>query len=210
MTLRSLVVDHLRDDLSCYNTVVAHIYCNYREHEEQSAEKMIAILLKQLAISNPEIPQAVAELHRKFGQQKRQPLQQDFEQTFLLTCDYYERIFIIIDALDECDATHKEGLVRFLSLIQSRPSVRILVTSRSFPDNVLKHLNAACSINIGAHETDLRKYILQEIDSSDNIDIIDDDFRYEITDKVCAGAQDMYVRSFRNYPRLIRVPIYSL
>lgn len=189
MTLRSLVVDHLRDNLSHHNTVVAHVYCNYREHEEQSAEKMIASLLRQLAISSPEIPQAVAELHRKFGQQKRQPLQQDFEQAFLLTCEYYERIFIVIDALDECDATHKKGLLEFLSLIQSRPSVRVLVTSRSFSENFLKHLNAACSTNIGAHETDLRKYILQEIDSSDNVDVIDEDFKYEITDKV--GAQDM-------------------
>jgi len=210
MTLRSLVVDHLRDDISHHNAVVAYIYCNYREHEEQSAEKMIATLLKQLAISGPEIPQAVAELHQKFGQQKRQPLQQDFEHTFLLTCEYYDRIFIIIDALDECDATHKKSLLKFLSLIQSRPSVRMLVTSRSFPENVLKDLNAACSTNIGAHETDLRKCILQEIDSSDNVDVIDEDFKYEITDKVCAGAQDMYVRSSHNYLRVSRLPTYCL
>lgn len=202
MTLRSLVVDHLRDDLSHHNAVVAHLYCNYREHEEQSAEKMIASLLKQLTISNPNIPQAVAELHRKFGQQKRQPLQQDFEQTFLLMCEHYKRIFIIIDALDECDATHKKGLLKFLNLIQRKSSVRIMVTSRLFPDNVLRHLDTACSINISAHETDLRKYILQEIDNSDNVDVIDDDFRHEITDKVCAGAQEMYVRSSQDCARL--------
>lgn len=207
MTLRSLVVDHLRDDLSHHNAAVAHIYCNYREHEEQSGEKMIASLLKQLALSTPEIPQVVAELHRKFGQQKRQPLQRDLEQTFLLMCEYYERVFIIIDALDECDTTHKKGLLKFLSLVCSRPAVRMLVTSRSFPENVLKNLNTACSIHIGAHETDLKKYILQEIDNSDNVDVIDDDFRNEMTDKVSAGAQDMYVRSSQNYLKLIRVPI---
>ena len=161
MIPRSLVIDHLRDGFSQQNAVVAHIYCNYGEHEDQSVEKMLASLLKQLVIPSPKIRKPVKEFYQKF--RTRQPQQQDLEQTFLLTCDNYDRVFIVIDALDECDANPKRAL---LDHIQSNPSVSIFVTSRSYPENVLKNFEAARRISIGAHVTDLRKYILQEIENS--------------------------------------------
>lgn len=191
MISRPLVIDHLRDSVVQQETVVAYVYCDYEEHENQSAEKMVASLLKQIASADHEIPEPLKRLHQKFKVQGRTPQQRDLEQTFSSTCENYTRVYIVIDALDECDSRYKKALVEFLEYIRHKQSVKILVTSRSYPESIMKYFKAACKISVGAHEADLKKYILQEIDRSDNADLIDENFKCEMIDKVSAGAQNM-------------------
>ena len=191
MTPRSLVIDHLRDSLVQQKRVVAYTYCDYEEHENQSAEKIIASLLKQIASADHGIPEPVKSLQQKFKTPGRKPHQRDLEQTFSSTCDNYDQVYIVIDALDECDSRHKKALLGFLEYIRQKPCVKILMTSQSYPESVMKHFEAFRIISIGAHEADLRKYISQEIDRSDNADLINESFKCEIIDKVSAGAQNM-------------------
>ena len=191
MTSRSLVIDYLKDSFVQQENVVAYVYCDYEEHEDQSAEKMVASLLKQIASADHGIPEPLKRLHQKFKAQGRTPQQRDLEQTLSSTCDNYARVYIVIDALDEFNPRYRKALVEFLAYIQHKDCVKILMTSRSYPESVMKYFKAACRISIGAHEADLKKYILQEIDRSDNVDLIDENFKSEIIDKVSAGAQNM-------------------
>lgn len=196
------MIDHLRHHFAREeeeSVALAYVYCNYREHEDQSAEKIVGSLLKQLAIGYINfpgfiaIPDPVNQLYERCSVQKRQPHREDFEQALLLTCQNYDRTFIVIDALDECDPNHKRALLQVLSQLRTttEASVSIFTTSRSYPDHVMKHFKGATKMSVGAHPTDLEKYVLQEIGNSDNADMIEDDFRDEIVEKVSAGAQNM-------------------
>ena len=192
---RSLVIDHLRDSFADQNAAIAYIYCNYKEHDDQSADQMLSSLLKQLAISQGKICRPAEELYQRFKSRDRRPQMQDLVQTLLHLCDATGRVFIVIDALDECSSKHKIALLNFLTRIHSKPSASIMITSRSFPENVSKPFISTCKISIGAHKADLKRYILQEIENSDNADIIDETFEQEIVDRISLGAHNMYVET---------------
>ena len=153
---------------------------------------MLASLLKQLVLFNNNIPEAVKKLHEHPRKKDGVSQMQIMERTISLTCEAYDRVFIVIDALDECEPRHKGILINFLNQMQSKSSVNIMLTSRSFPEMMVqKHFRNACNMAIAAHETDIRKYIIQEIANSDKADVIDENFKSEMIDKVSKGAQSM-------------------
>ena len=194
MMCRSLVVDHLRDNFLGQKVVVAHLYFDYRIQDYQSTENMVASLLKQLAIPLRKLPMAMLELHQRLQSQQRRPKQQELEQALLLTCREYDRVFVVIDALDECDVRgHRKYFLKALHNLQTESCTSIFITSRSYPEDIKKALENAPQISIGAEDYDLQRYIAREIDNSDNVDVIDDSFRNEIITRVSHGAQKMYV-----------------
>ena len=188
---RSLVIDHLMENNRSQDAAVSYVYCDYREHDGQTAEKLVAILLKQLAISKRDLPQAVNDLYLRFEAPKRQPQQQDLEQAFLLTCRDFEKIYIVIDALDECEASQRRKLLGFLYAARTRLSIRVFITSRSYSDEIIKKFDPIQRLKIEAHKSDLRRYIVQAIENSDHAEVINNDFQQQIVNKVCAAAQNM-------------------
>ena len=194
-TSRSLVVDRLRDALPAQNVVVAHLYFDYRVQDYQSAENMLASLLKQLVIPLPKLPEPVLELHKRLSNLEKRPQQLDLEQAIFSICEKYERVFIIIDALDECDAkNHRQDFLKALKTLRTHSNYSIFVTSRPYPEDIKEDLKGAPQIIIGAHDDDLERYISREIENSDNIDEIDADFKIEIIMRVSQAAQNMCVR----------------
>lgn len=193
-TCRSLVIDHLRHQFEHKNVAIAYLYFDYREQEVLSAERMLASLLKQIAIPKPNIPQPILELYKKSATQQRQAQQQELEQALLFTCQEYERVFIVVDALDECDQIiHRRHLINCFRSLQSSPLISIFITSRSHVEDTNNFFDKASKITIEANEADLEKYLLWEIEQSDSVEIIDKDFKRDIVQKVSRNAQNMCV-----------------
>lgn len=89
-------------------------------------------------------------------------------------------MFVIIDALDECDARiHGRAFLKAWESLRKKSSSSIFITSLSYPDDVKKTLESAPHIIIGADDDDLQRYISREIDHGDNFDVIDEEFREE-------------------------------
>lgn len=195
------MVDRLRDTFLEQNVAIAHLYFNYRDQKHQSTENMTASLLKQLAMAKAALPQSVVELYQRLKSQQRKPQQQDLEQTILTTCRNFDRVFIIIDALDECDENnHRKPFLEFLNKLRYNSSSNIFVTSRPYPDDVKKVFEGSSKIMIKADDSDLRKYISREIQCSEAADDIDDNFKKEIVEKVVQGARQMWVK-FHTLPK---------
>ena len=193
--LASLVVDRLRDDFFDQNIVIAHLYFDYRDQGHQKIENEIASLLKQLAMAKPELPQSVLELYQRLKGLQRQPQQQDLEQAILTTYQNFVRVFIVIDALDECDANNKrKGFISFLENMRNNSDMSFFVTSRPHPEDIRKLLESCSNITIKADDSDLRRYISREIERSDTVDELDEDFKEDIIEKVVQGAGEMYVK----------------
>lgn len=93
----------------------------------------------------------------------------------------------LLDALDECDAkNHRKDFLNALKTLRTHSNFSI--------EDIKKDLKGAPQIIIGAHDDDLERYISREIESSDNIDEIDEDFKIEIITRVSQAAQKMCVR----------------
>ncbi|RSL48629.1 hypothetical protein CEP54_012835, partial [Fusarium duplospermum] len=159
--LSSIVVEELmkefQDDMS---VCVAYIYFNYQHQENQTVDQIFQSLLRQLVARQSDIPAAVEELYReqtKWGS----------KLTFEEVCDLihslsslYSRVFIIIDALDECtlrDGRRNTLLSEFMKL-QTVLSVNFMCTSRPIPD-IEAWFHKAISVEVRANEYDVRKYL---------------------------------------------------
>ncbi len=187
------MVDRLRDTFLGQNVAIAHLYFDYRDQEHQSTDIMTAGLLKQLAMAKATLPRSVLDLYQRLKDQQRKPQQQDLEQALLNTCRDFDRVFIIIDALDECDENkHRKSFLELLKSLRDNSSTNLFVTSRPHPEDVKKVLEGSSKIIIKADDSDLRKYISREIHCSEAVDDIDEDFKTKIIEKVVHGARQMY------------------
>lgn len=122
---------------------------------------------------------------------------QDLELTLSHVCRNFDQVFILIDALDECDeATSRKRFLLFLATLQQTPSIRLFVTSRPYPEDVRKAFEQSPQIMIEASDADLRKYLRRRIEDSGSADIIDQDFEQYLVETIAKGAQKMYADIF--------------
>ena len=186
--------------------MVVHLYFDYRDQVGQTTENIIASLLKQLVIACDGVPKSVSELYRKLKTQERRPQLQDLEQTFLLACQKFDRVFVLVDALDECDIKHRKRFLRSLSDLQSDKPIRIFVTSRYYEDYINQLFGSCPRIKVQAQEPDLRKYVSKQVENSNEVDGIDEQSKKAIIERVVHGAHNMYVGTrihFSLNPRMI-------
>ena len=174
------------------NVAVAHLYFNYRDQDDQTTEKSIASLLKQLAVADHGTLKPILELYRKLKSQDRRPQLQDLEQIFRLACQNVSRVFVVVDALDECSVKYRKRFLQSLSTLQSSRSMSVLLTSRSYDDYVNELFGSCPRIKIQARDSDLRNYISNEIEEHYGQDIIDQ-LRETIVERVVQSAHNMYV-----------------
>jgi hypothetical protein len=105
--LTSIVIDYLcskfrkgdvHDD---GNIGIAYLYCNFRQ-EKQKSEDLLASLLKQLTRDRSSFPDSVKSLHSSHKEKQTRPLLGELLQALQSVAALYSRVFIIVDALDEC------------------------------------------------------------------------------------------------------------
>ncbi|SPJ73909.1 related to ankyrin [Fusarium torulosum] len=159
--LTSIVVNDLqsrfRGDLSIG---ITYIYCNFQRHDEQRAEDLLASLLKQLTQGQPSLPKGVKELHDKHKFERTRPSLEEISTTLRSVMALYQRIYVIIDALDECRASNscRGAFLSQLFDLQAHCGINIFVTSRYLPE-ITERFDRALSLDIHATEDDVRKYL---------------------------------------------------
>jgi len=101
--LTAAVVDYLLDqhhDDPCVR--IAYIYCNFRWTNEQKLDDLLSSLLRQLAEGQSLVPDSAKELYRRYKAEKRSPPTQELLKVLHNVASLYPRVFILVDALDEC------------------------------------------------------------------------------------------------------------
>ena len=155
--VRSIVVDHLRKQFG--NEVgIAAIYCNYKDIEVQTPANLFASLWMQLVESHP-ISDDVKMLHKKHINRSTRPSLSEILQVLRSEIGDYSgsKVFIIVDALDECPEDNKirETVLTELRALQS--TVHLMVTSRP---HVTVELDPPCLIvDIRASDGDVLHYV---------------------------------------------------
>ena len=153
---------------------------------------MTANLLQQTAATRSDLPEPVLSLRTKFKSKDTKPQLQDLEKAFLLVCQKYKRVFVTIDALDECDERmHRQTFIRVLYTLREQINVRLFITSRPHPHDIKKAFSSVPQITIEASESDLRKYSSKAIETSDAVEPIDESFKIDIVEKVAGRANEM-------------------
>ena len=193
---RSLVIDHILCEELSANEGIAYFYFDYREQDVQTPTYFIASVLRQLAVQKVAFPQPLVDFYERFKQDQPQNVATELSQVFQEVCVTFDKCFIVIDALDECNGkSHRKDVLRILSSLNLQ-TFRIFVTSRPHPHEIKQQFQNAERIQIEASEADLKSYCRRMIESNESTcDIVDDTMKEEVADIISRNARGMYAIS---------------
>jgi hypothetical protein len=127
----SIVIDDLIRRFQNNPTIgIAYIYCNFWRKDDQKAEDLLASLLKQLAQEWPSLPDIVKDLYSRHKDKRTRPLLEEISRALQSVAAMYSRVFVIVDALDECQVSDSCRLIN----LQVRSGTNIFATSRFIPE----------------------------------------------------------------------------
>lgn len=139
-------------------TGVAYLYCNYKRHTEHTIENLLASVLKQLIQGHPPLCTEVESLYRKHRQKETQPSVSELRTELNVIASKLPRIFLLIDALDECVDPVRSQLLEEVSTLQDARKISVFATSRFIPE-VTSEFHGKLSVEIRASNGDVRRYL---------------------------------------------------
>jgi hypothetical protein len=159
--LTAIVIDDLTAQFSDDLTIgIAYIYCNFRWQNEQKINELLASLLKQLPERQPSLLDSVKDLYSRHKTKRTRLSLDEILRALQSVAAMYSRVFIIIDALDECQASDGRR-TRFLAEVfrlQTKCKGNIFATSRFIPEIVTK-FDGSELLEIRASKEDIKRYL---------------------------------------------------
>ncbi|UKZ78532.1 hypothetical protein TrVFT333_006275 [Trichoderma virens FT-333] len=159
--LTSIVIDHLHSNFQeDPKSGIAYFFFNYKRQDQQKIEDLLASLLRQLIARQPSMPKVVQDLYDRHNRQRTQPSTDELMQALQSVVITYSRVFIMIDALDECksvDPTHSSVLSGIFTL-RSRTKANFFLTSR-LNANITENFEGIPELKIYANNDDVQRYL---------------------------------------------------
>lgn len=179
--LASIVQDHIsttfRDDLT---VGTAFVYCTYRE--PRRPDDYIKSYVRQLLAQLPNLPEGVEDRHyelhpsgrnlslQDLGVPERDDERSRYLNVFTYALERFKRIFLMFDALDECEDRARWLIPLLVKLVQRylnkslRVDLKIFITSRRQAD-IVRAFKAVPTIEIRANDVggDIEAFVNHEI-----------------------------------------------
>lgn len=185
------VIDHIQQTSRGDPAIrLAYVYCNFRRTAKQQAKDLLESLLRQLTTGWPSLPRAVQDLHEKHQKHSTRPTQEEILRTLHSVTAGCSRVFIVIDALDECERKSRFEMLDKLFDLQARNGINIMVTTRPNEDIFARFPKNCISKTICADEGDVQPYIEEHLRRMDT-GILDDDLRLSIRSEVSVRSEGM-------------------
>lgn len=199
--LTSIVINHLEEEFRDDSTVViAYVYCNFRQRQEQRLESLLASLLKQIVQGYSSIPSSVEKLYNRHQNKGTQPTSEELSRALSDFTASFSRVFILVDALDECQIP-ESSLIGFLSEIfalQSRLNISLFATSRYSPKPAAA-FEDSLKQDIRANGEDVHRYLQGHLHELPSFVSRNHDLQRDIIDRITEAVDGMYVLC---YPRV--------
>ena len=190
--LASIVIDHLWNKVRTDDIGVAYIYCDYLKHREQTPLHLVGSLLKQLAEQQNPISKSLKNYYDEHKRRNTEPSPEGAFDILKAECDSWSRIFIIIDALDECsekDCTRK-SVIKGLRSLQGSKVINIFVTSRPIP-SILCDLEVSERLEIRADSEDIQMYLVGQMDRFEKHVLAGTDLQEKVISGIVNAADGM-------------------
>ena len=119
---------------------IAYLFCSFQHYhdETQKVESLLASILRQLAQDLAPLPDCISALFEKYSPKGTQPTITEISEALRFVIGSFQRIFIVIDALDECDIHVVHRILNEISDLQTMSDLNLLATSRFIPDIMAK------------------------------------------------------------------------
>jgi hypothetical protein len=205
--LTSVVVEILytrfQDDLS---VGIAYIYCNFQRQDEQKAEDLLASLLRQLTQGLPSLPDTVKFLYDRHYAKRTRPSFDEISRSLQSVAALYSRVFIIVDALDECRASDgcRAGFLTEVFNLRAKCRANLFATSRFIPE-IMEKFDGSISLEIRASVEDVRRYVHSRISHLPSFVGRNPKLQEDIETEIVNAADGMYVARHFSYKNCTNV-----
>lgn len=191
--LAAIVIDYLLSRFANDSKVgIAYIYLNFWQQEEHNIEGLFASLLKQLAGGLSSLPLNIkilyCDLERKGVRPTFETVSSILQSIIKMS---YKQVFIVADALDECQASNN-CQIRFIEglFFLQQCGAKILATSRRITD-IMERFDRSTWLEIRASDDDIRTYIDSQISQGRSKTLLE--MRTEASNGIAIAADGMYV-----------------
>jgi hypothetical protein len=159
-------------------------------------------MLRQLSSQCNALPTSVSDFYeRTHNEIQDRSWYFELQNILCRVASTFSRCFIVIDALDEAEATsHMTGLLELFDSLRRGMTSRapkMLATSRKHASSIEQSFHKAIKVTVSANNDDVRIVLAKMIaEHQDSKYILDDMLKKEILDKLCASAHKMWVQIF--------------
>ncbi|KAH6844808.1 hypothetical protein B0I37DRAFT_312184, partial [Chaetomium sp. MPI-CAGE-AT-0009] len=188
--LAAVVIDNVASRFSQDPSAgVAYIYFNFWQQDRQSVEDLFASLLKQLTQRQPSLPDKLRKLSDQHQRKGTRPSVDEILDMLHWTIGERSRVFIIVDALDECPTAGGCRAAFLTALLELRKyGANVLATSRSIPE-ITEKFDLDTWLEIRARDEDITKFVDAQV-SQWGSDLLKS-MRAEVTESTVTAASGM-------------------
>jgi hypothetical protein len=151
IALSSAVIDTVNTKLTSSKMGMAFLYCSYAEKMDQTIEELVGSLIQQLLLRQHVIPKDVLEFYNSHKRYNTPPDYAELSEHLRSLVSLFSKVYIIVDALDECDEGNKTRSSLLAQLRNLDRRVQLFFTSRRLGD-IENLLSGAVQFEIRAQE----------------------------------------------------------
>lgn len=194
--ISTLAIDFLRRECQQDPMVaVCFLYFDYRIKYD-SVTELVGIILRQLAAQKLPLAKPVRSLFELYGLRNSKPPLRDYISTLQCTLCEWDKVFLVVDAIDECSSSNstRQAFLADLDTIQANSKLRIMITGRPNPDVVeVMRFKKSTFLEIRARDEDVETYITDRLRKSDGLARQPEMLQQKIKTKVTQAVDGMLV-----------------
>ncbi|KAL6705251.1 hypothetical protein ACN47E_007211 [Coniothyrium glycines] len=193
--MTSIVLDNLWQKHQGNNDIgIAFVYLDYSRSQEQTLEVVLATILKQLVSRRPTLSQSIRAFYEWHDKGQRRPSVVDITNALRQEALVFSRVFIVVDALDECSTEDscRAALLAELFTIRDTCRVNLLATSRWLPE-ITDHFDKDDILEVQASQADVRKYLDSQIPRLPKFIVRNISLQEEIRSKIVECVDGMFL-----------------
>ncbi|KAF2234467.1 hypothetical protein EV356DRAFT_151584 [Viridothelium virens] len=175
--------------------LLVYFYFDFNAIRKQNVRDFLRSLLAQFIRPGQYLPRPIEDIYQRYKHQRYDLSTDDYFKTFLSVCAPYRKVYLVVDALDEC-AERDELLSIIEDLAIQRPSsLSMLLISRQerdIEDSLKIIANSTITIEAKAIEPDIRLYVSNELVRDKELRIFPRYIRQEIQEALVSKADGMF------------------
>ncbi|RWA07972.1 hypothetical protein EKO27_g7139 [Xylaria grammica] len=187
--IASIVIDDLSKTFRHDNSVaVAYLFYNFRCMHEQQPEDLLASLVKQILHDWP-VPAEVKDLFKVHKPRRTRPSLNEISSVLSSICALFTHVFIVVDALDECQREHREKFLSEIFNLQKTKPLNLFATSRMIPE-IESFFDDSEQLEVRATVDDVHKYLNTRIS---HLPTFIRGIRDEIKTEICKAVDGIFL-----------------
>ena len=192
-TIAAIMTEHIEQTfIRDQSAAVACVYCNYKDKLVQTPANLLANVWMQIRGKGRLAP-IMKELYASAATtgSSTRPGLDDITKILKDEVDRYAKVYVVIDALDECEPAYRIRLLTELKALQ--PKLKLMITSRFF-DAFGADMGIDTDVEILASDDDIKRFVQDRVSITPRLrrwTAADSSLQATIEIKVIEAAQNM-------------------